>query len=199
LFTGIVSALGRVVALDRQRGGARLTVLPPASWGRLASGESVCVSGVCLTAVERGRRIIADVSPETLRRSNLGHLAAGATVNLERALRRGDRLSGHFVLGHVDGLTALREISRSGSSWTHRFSVPPGLSRFVVEKGSVALDGVSLTVAARRGREFDVAVIPQTRRETTLGSARPGDAVNFEVDVFARYGAAGWRRAIRGR
>ena len=199
MFTGIVSALGRVVALERQRGGARLDVLPPASWGRLARGESVCVSGVCLTAREGGRRLVADLSSETLRRSNLGRLSIGATVNLERALRRGDRLSGHFVLGHVDGLTHLREISRSGNSWTYRFSIPPGLSRFVVEKGSVALDGISLTVASRRGRHFDVAVIPETRRETTLGGARPGDPVNFEVDVFARYGAGGWRRAIRGR
>lgn len=199
MFTGIVSALGRVVALERRRGGARLDVLPPASWGRLARGESVCVSGVCLTALDGGRRLIADLSPETLRRSNLGHLSAGAAVNLERALRRGDRLSGHFVLGHVDGLTDLRAISRSGNSWTYRFSIPSGLSRFVVEKGSVALDGISLTVASRRGRQFDVAVIPQTRRETTLGGARPGDSVNFEVDVFARYGARGWRRAIRGR
>lgn len=199
MFTGIVSARGRVVALERRRGGARLTVAPPVAWGKLSRGESVCVSGVCLTALEPRRRLVADLSSETLRRSSLGHLAAGDRVNLERAVRYGDRLSGHFVLGHVDGLSILHEISRSGNSWSYRFSIPSGLSRFVVEKGSVALDGVSLTVAGRRREDFAVAVISETRRRTTLGIARVGDPLNFEVDVFARYGARGWRRAVKAR
>ncbi|MDQ6893833.1 MAG: riboflavin synthase [Acidobacteriota bacterium] len=198
MFTGIVSGIGRVAALEARRGGARLEVMLPGGWSALARGESVCVSGVCLTALARGRRLVADLSRETLDRSNLGGAAPGDRVNLERALRRGDRLSGHFVLGHVDGVSVLRSIRRAGNSWTYRFSTPAGLSRFVVEKGSVALDGVSLTVAARGRGTFDVAVIPETRRRTLFGAAREGDRFNFEVDVFARYGAAGWRRRVEG-
>ncbi|MCA1580358.1 MAG: riboflavin synthase [Acidobacteria bacterium] len=197
MFTGIVSAVGRVSALEWRRGGARLTVAPPAGWGSLARGESVAVSGVCLTALSSGRSLVADLSSETVDRSSLGSLSAGGRVNLERALVHGDRLSGHFVLGHVDGRSTLLEVARGGNSWRYRFTVPRGLSRFIVEKGSVALDGVSLTVAGRRRGDFDVAVIPETRRNTTFGGREPGDLLNFEVDVFARYGAAGWRRALR--
>ena len=198
MFTGIVSGVGRVLALARRGGGARLEVALPARWSPLRRGESVCVSGVCLTALAGGRRLAADLSRETLDRSNLGDAAPGDRVNLERALRMGDRLSGHFVMGHVDGVSILREIRRAGNFWRYRFSIPPGLSRFVVEKGSVALDGVSLTVAARDRATFDVAVIPETRRRTVFGSAREGAPFNFEVDVFARYGAAGWRRRVGG-
>ena len=196
MFTGIVTALGRVAGFERRRGGARLVVAPPASWGRLSRGESVCVSGVCLTALESGRRLVADLSSETLERSTLGRLSAGGAVNLERALAWGDRLSGHFVMGHVDGTSRLAGISSAGNSWIYRFSIPAGLSRFVVEKGSVALDGVSLTVAGRGRGYFTVAVIPETRRRTTLGRAGPGERFNFEVDVFARYGPGAWRRAV---
>lgn len=198
MFTGIVTGVGRVRAMEPHRGGARLEVALPGGWSPLRRGESVCVSGVCLTALAGGRRLVADLSRETLDRSNLGGVASGDRVNLERALRQGDRLSGHFVLGHVDGVSVLREIRRAGNSWRYRFSIPRGLSRFVVEKGSVALDGVSLTVAARDRATFDVAVIPETRRRTVFGPAREGARFNFEVDVFARYGAAGWRRRVEG-
>ena len=196
MFTGIVSAVGLVMAAGRGSGGARLAIRLPARSRALSRGESVCVSGVCLTALAGGRRFVADVSRETLDRSNLGALEPGDLVNVERALRAGDRLSGHFVLGHVDGISVLREVARRGNSWICRFSIPRGLSRFVVEKGSVSLDGVSLTVAARGRGAFDVAVIPETRRRTTLGAAREGDRVNFEVDVFARYGSRGWRSRV---
>jgi len=204
VFTGIVRCRGRVVAFVRgERGGARLTVAPPTRFGRFSRGESVCVSGVCLTALAGGRRLVSDLSPETLRRSTLGRLQRGDPVNLERALAWRDRLSGHFVLGHVDGVSQLLSLSRSGNSWTYRFSIPTGLARFVVEKGSIALDGVSLTVAARRRGSFDVAVIAETRRRTKLGDMRPGERLNLEVDLFARYGRAGWRRRLaphrRGR
>ena len=200
MFTGIVTGMGRVAALERAgRGGVRLTVAPQARYGSLKVGESVSVSGVCLTAVEPGRLLVADLSAETLRRSTLGDLSVGDTVNLERALRWGDRLSGHFVMGHVDGVARVAAIARSGNSWTFRFAMPARLSPFVVEKGSVALDGVSLTVAGRRARDFDVAIIPETFRRTTLGCARPGTRANFEADVFARYGAAAWRRIVRPR
>ncbi len=158
------------------------------------------MSGVCLTARTSGRVLSADLSAETLSRTSLAGLASGDAVNFERALRFGDRLSGHFVLGHVDAVTRLRSVRRRGGSWTYRFDIPRGLSRFVVEKGSVALDGISLTVARRLAREFEVAVIPETRRRTTLGRVEPGDPVNFEVDVFARYGRSGRRaRGPRSR
>jgi riboflavin synthase len=195
VFTGIVTGLGRVVSFERGRG-ARLTVAPPARYGRFLEGESVCVSGVCLTATASGSRLVADLSGETLARSTLSRLRPGDAVNLEKALAWGDRLSGHFVLGHVDGVARLLSAEEDGSSRVCRFSIPRSLSRFIVEKGSVALDGVSLTVASRRKADFDVSVIPQTRRRTTLGRAAEGALFNFEADVFARYGARGWRRRI---
>jgi riboflavin synthase len=198
VFTGIVERPGVVVSLvRRRRGGARLAVVPRGRSWRFSRGESVCVSGVCLTSISAGSRLVADLSPETLRRSTLGGLTAGESVNLERALVWGDRLSGHFVLGHVDGVSRLLAAQRKGDSWVYRFSIPSRLRRFLVEKGSVALDGISLTVAARRPDSFDVAIIPETRRRTTLAMRRPGDPLNLEVDVFARYGPGGWRRRVR--
>ncbi len=198
MFTGIVSGVGRVAAVERRRGGGlRLTIASPVRYGRFAAGESVCVSGACLTAVASGRRLIADLSSETLSRTTLGDLQPGAPVNLERALRWGDRLSGHFVMGHVDGISRVLSIARAGNSWTFRFSIPPGLVRFVAGKGSVALDGVSLTVASRHGRSFAVAVIPETHRRTSLGRATPGTRVNFECDIFARYERTGALRLVR--
>jgi riboflavin synthase len=197
MFTGIVTGLGKLVSLESRRGGgARLTVEPPAGYGRFREGESVCVSGVCLTATATGRMFVADLSGETLARSTLSRRRPGDAVNLEKALAWGDRLSGHFVLGHVDGVARLLSAAKEGNSWTCRVSIPRSLSRFVVEKGSVALDGVSLTVASRRKSDFDVSVIPQTRRRTTLGNATEGTLFNFEADVFARYGARGWRRRV---
>lgn len=199
MFTGIVAGVGRVTGVERRRGGFRLAIAPPARFGRFAVGESVAVAGVCLTSLKRGRRLVADLSPETLRRSRLSLLETGDPVNLERALRWGDRLSGHFVMGHVDGIARVERIARSGNSWTFTFSVPRSLSRYVATKGSVALDGVSLTVAARRAGSFDVAVIPETHRRTTLGRSKPGDPIHFEADVFARYGRAGALRRVRPR
>jgi riboflavin synthase len=201
MFTGIVSGLGTVLHLERQerREGARLTVRPPARERRFEAGESVCVSGVCLTAARGGRDLVTDLSPETLHRSTLGSLRAGDRVNLERALRWGDALSGHFVMGHVDAVARVLSVEPSGNSWTMRFSIPRGLSRFVATKGSVCLDGVSLTVAARGRGGFAVAVIPETHRRTTLGRVAEGDRVNFEVDVFARYGPRAIARVRRSR
>ena len=189
MFTGIVTGVGRVAALEKRRGrAARLTVEPPTRYGRFHRGESVAVSGVCVTAIENVRRLVADLSGETLRVTTLGDLRAGDRVNLERALEWRGRVSGHFVLGHVDAVSRLVSIEESAGSWTYRFSIPRGLGRFVARKGSVAIDGVSLTVAARRARDFDVAVIPETRRRTSLASKRPGDQANFEIDLLARYG-----------
>ena len=197
MFTGIVAGLGNVTDLDRRRGGARIRIRPRGRIRKFSPGESVCVSGVCLTALEPGRDLLADLSGETLSRSNLGGLVAGGSVNLERSLRWGDPLSGHFVMGHVDGLSRLLSVSRGGNCWMYRFSIPRGLARLVVEKGSVAVDGVSLTVARRARGDFSVAVVPETRRRTTLGLRKPGDLFNFEADVFARYGRAILQRASR--
>jgi riboflavin synthase len=197
MFTGIVFGTGRVVSVGLRRGGLRLTVAPPAGFGRLAAGESVAVAGVCLTAVAGDGRLSADLSRETLRRTRLGRLAAGDRVNLERALRWGDRLSGHFVMGHVDGIARVLSIAREGNSWTYRFSLPRSLARFVAVKGSIAVDGVSLTVSSRRASSFEAAVIPETRRRTTLGAVEPGAFVHLEADIFARYGPAGWRRRVK--
>jgi riboflavin synthase len=201
MFTGIVAGLGTLVEIEvsRRRGGARLRVRPPAGQRRFVTGESICVSGVCLTAIRDGRDLVADLSRETLRRSTLGRLAPGAKVNVERALRWGDPLSGHFVMGHVEGIARVRSIVPSGNSWMVSFSIPRGLSRFVVPKGSVCVDGVSLTVASRGGGRFGVAVIPETQRRTTLGRIAKGDSVNFEADVFARYGHGAVRRAKERR
>ena len=196
MFTGIVEGVGRVTDVRRRRGGLRIAIAPPRGFGRLRRGESVAVAGVCLTALEPGSHFVADLSAETLRRSRLGALVPGDGVNLERALRWGDRLSGHFVLGHVDGIARLSSIAAAGNSWTYTFTIPLGLSPLVAVKGSVALDGISLTVAARRPGAFDVAIIPETRRRTTFGTARPGDAIHFEGDVFARYGRAGTLRRV---
>jgi riboflavin synthase len=197
MFTGIVTGIGRVAGLERRRGGGtRLTVVPPPRYGAFRRGESIAVSGVCLTAIESGRCLVADLSGETLRVTTLGSLATGDGVNLERALEWRGRVAGHFVLGHVDAVTRLLTVEDSRGSWTYRFSIPPGFGRFVVRKGSVALDGVSLTVAARRSRDFDVALIPETRRATTLGSKRAGDPVNLEIDLLSRYGKS---PAARGR
>ena len=148
----------------------------------------MAVSGVCLTAVEaRHEMFIADLSPETVARSALGSLGEGDTVNLELPLRPSDRLGGHIVQGHVDGVGAVAEVSDQGASREVRFSAPPALLRYVVEKGSVTVDGVSLTVAGVDGDGFAVALVPETLARTTLGTARPGRPVNLEVDVIAKH------------
>lgn len=188
MFTGIVATTGRVERLERRDRGARLTVATPRPLPRLAVGESIAVNGACLTVMApRGRRFSVDVSPETLRRTTLGGLAPGARVNLERALRMGDRLGGHIVLGHVDGVGRVRAIRPEGEWLLYRFTAPPALAPYLVEKGSIAVDGVSLTVFACRGNAFTVALIPHTLAETTLGTRRPGDRVNLEADVLLKH------------
>ncbi|MDR1313540.1 MAG: riboflavin synthase [Deltaproteobacteria bacterium] len=187
MFTGLVSGTGTVSALRRSGPDAALTVAPDFSWeGPLALGESVSVSGACLTvtAVLEGGAFECFASAETLARAALG---PGRRVNLERALRLSDRLGGHLVTGHVDGPAAVTAVAREGRSLRLSFKAPPELARLVVPKGSVCLDGVSLTVNAASPSSFDVNVIPQTLSSTTLGTLKPGDAVNLEVDLFARY------------
>ena len=189
MFTGLVEAVARVTRRLPSSGGALLAVERPARFADAAEGESVAVSGVCLTV--RGDsppgELLFDVSPETLRRSTLGSLAPGGRVNLERALRADARLGGHVVAGHVDATAAVTRLTREGGFWTLGVALDDSWSRYVVEKGSVALDGISLTVASLTSRELEVAVIPATWAATTLADRRTGDLLNVEVDVLAKY------------
>lgn len=187
MFSGIVAATGRLVSLAKSPDGTRITVRPRGRLGRFRRGESIAVSGVCLTALRSSLLFQADLSPETLAKTTLGGLEAGDEVNLERALRLADRLSGHLVSGHVDGFARLESIDGAGEFPIFTFSVPAALSRYVVEKGSVALDGISLTAFGVRGRRFSVAIVPHTLRATTLRRREPGDRLNFEADTIARY------------
>lgn len=190
MFTGIVQGVGRVVAREEAEGWTRLVVEEPAVLTSLDHGESIAVMGACLTVTgdpEDGR-VTFDLMPETLRRSTLGELVAGSPVNLERSLRVGDRIGGHFVQGHLDGTAEVVRIDIEGGAWVVRFRLdPPRLGRYVVEKGFIAVAGVSLTVVDARDGEFSVSLVRTTLEDTTLGNLRVGDRVNVEVDLFARY------------
>jgi len=189
LFTGIVQDLGRVQSLEQRGGDVRMVIrceqLDPARW---AIGDSICVQGCCLTAIEIvDRSFAADVSRETLSLTTLGELRPGAAVNLEPSLRAGDALGGHLVSGHVDGVARIESISGDARSQRLRIAVPQELARYIARKGSVALDGVSLTVNEVDGAVFGVNIIPHTQAVTTLGSLTVGSRVNLEVDQVARY------------
>ena len=189
MFTGLVEAVGRVVAVETRQAGSVLSVERPPLFADVREADSIAVSGVCLTVVasaDRGR-LEFDVSPETLQRSTLGSLRAGARVNLERAMAADGRFGGHIVAGHVDATARIEGIRRDGDFWTYSFGLDDSFSRYVVEKGSIALDGISLTVAALGERSFAVAVIPWTADRTTLGARRSGDPVNVEVDILGTY------------
>jgi riboflavin synthase len=187
VFTGLIADLGTVVARDATDDGVRLRV-QSALAGELRDGDSVAVNGVCLTAVGADADGFgADVMNETLRRSSLAEVGAGTRVNLELPLRADERLGGHVVQGHVDGLGAVREIREDGFARIVSIAADPGLLRYVVEKGSIAVDGVSLTVAAVDGDWFSVSLIPETLERTTLGTAEKGTPVNLEVDILAKY------------
>ena len=179
--------LGTVAAVDAADDGVRLRVTTALA-GDLRDGDSIAVNGVCLTAVGAdGDGFGADVMHETLRRSSLADVAPGARVNLELPLRADERLGGHVVQGHVDGLGAIRAVREEGFARVVTIEADPALLRYVVEKGSIAVDGVSLTVAAVDGDSFAVSLIPETLERTTLGAAGPGAPVNLEVDILAKY------------
>jgi riboflavin synthase len=187
VFTGLVADLGTVTAVDATADGVRLAVRTALA-GELSEGDSVAVNGVCLTATAIAEdAFAAEVMNESLRRSSLAEVSAGATVNLELPLRAGDRLGGHVVQGHVDGVGVVSGVREDGFSRVVTVDAPPELLRYVVEKGSIAVDGVSLTVAEIDDSSFSVALIPETLERTTLGEAAPGRPVNLEVDVFAKY------------
>ena len=186
MFTGIVEELGEVAGIEHHGDSARLAIA--GSTEGIALGESIAVNGVCLTVTDIGDGTwAADVMGETLDRSGLGTLTAGAPVNLERSVRLDTRLGGHLMQGHVDATAAI--ISRTPSAhWDQvRISLPTAISRYVVEKGSIAVDGISLTVVAVTGGWFEVSLIPETLKRTTLGHKQPGETVNLEVDVIAKY------------
>jgi len=185
MFTGLVADLGTVRAVDATDDGVRLEV---ASRLELSEGDSIAVNGVCLTATAlHDGAFRADVMHETLRRSSLGSVGEGARVNLELPLRAADRLGGHVVQGHVDGLGTVRDVVEEGFARVVTIEAPPELLRYVVEKGSIAVDGVSLTVAGLGDGWFSVSLIPETLERTILGAAAPGQRVNLEVDVLAKY------------
>jgi riboflavin synthase len=191
VFTGIVQTTGRLESREARGGGFRLAIRGDRPLARLALGESIAVDGACLTVTgHRGPRFTVDVSPETLRRTTLGRLAPGARVNLERALRVGDRIGGHLVQGHVDGVGRLESIRPERDWLLYRFTAPRTLAPYLVEKGSIAIDGVSLTVFRCRGAGFTVALIPHTLAKTTFSVRRPGDRVNLEADVLLKHIAA---------
>jgi riboflavin synthase len=187
VFTGLVADLGTIAEVQSTTDGVRLAIESPLA-GELSEGDSVAVNGVCLTAVGLcGDRFGADVMHETLRRSSLGEVTAGARVNLELPLQANGRLGGHMVQGHVDGVGAISETRDDGFARVVTIAADPELLRYVVEKGSIAVDGVSLTVARVGEDSFDVSLIPETLQRTNLGAARPGTPVNLEVDILAKY------------
>ena len=188
MFTGLIQDVGKVQAVEPAGGGVRLTVSTRLGIGLFKVGDSISVDGVCLTVVRMsGSTFTVEVSPETLRRSTLATAKQSHPVNLETALRMSDPLGGHLVSGHVDGTGEILEVEPEGNSWRYRFRVPREISRYLVEKGSVAVDGVSLTVVECGDEEFSVSLIPHTAQSTTLGRKRAGDLVNLENDIIAKY------------
>ena len=188
MFTGLIREVGHIASLEGGDGGVRLEIDAPLTSHDAALGDSVAINGVCLTVVAvDGSRLGFDAVPETLSRSSLGRLVAGSPVNLEPALRAGDALGGHYVQGHVDGVGSVRTVEPEGEGRRLWFDAPPDLLRYVVAKGSIAIEGTSLTIAGLDDSGFAVALIPHTLEVTTFGSLEPGDQVNLEVDVLAKY------------
>ena len=188
MFTGIVREVGVVAAVEGGAEGVRLTITAPTTAPGIVLGGSVAISGVCLTAVEIGQRdLVFEAVPETLARTSLGKLVAGAPVNIEPALLAGEPLGGHYVQGHVDGVGTVRSVTPEGDGVRLGFTVPDDLLRYVAFKGSITIEGVSLTVAALDDTGLEVALIPHTLEATTLGGLTLGDPVNLEVDVLAKY------------
>jgi riboflavin synthase len=189
VFTGVVEEVGSVIDIEPQPTGNRLRITCSAVLEGTAIGASIAVNGACLTAVALGDQAwSADVSPETLRRTNLDELRPGSLVNLERPLRANGRLDGHFVLGHVDGTAEIVSLEDlGGDNWWLRVRLPAGFERYVVSKGSVALDGISLTVAELHGQTAGFTILPYTYEHTALHGRRPGSHLNLEVDILAKH------------
>ena len=189
MFTGIIEAVGQIQSLQPKGGDVRLYVKTgKLDLGDVKLGDSIAVNGVCLTAVELpGDGFWADVSQETIRRSALSGLKAGSSVNLENALTPASRLGGHLVSGHVDGVGTVLSMEEDARSWHFRIEAPAALAKYIAEKGSITVDGTSLTVNAVDGAVFHLNIVPHTMQETVMGTYKPGSPVNLEVDVIARY------------
>jgi riboflavin synthase len=188
MFTGIIEEMGTVKALRREAGGARLVLSASKVLEGTVLGDSICVNGVCLTVVDLGtNEFSADVAVETLKVTNLGGLTAGNRVNLERALQLSARIGGHLVSGHVDAVGRVREKREEGNGWRIHVDAPAAVLRYVIRKGSIAIDGISLTVADVDRTGFSVAMIPHTAKLTTLGHKFAGDSVNLESDIIGKY------------
>jgi len=189
MFTGIIEELGTVASIENRAAGARLRIRCAKVLEEMHEGDSIAVNGVCLTAVDlRPDSFAADLAPETLRRSNLGALGAQSRVNLERPLQPTSRLSGHIVQGHVDATGEFLSLEALGDeNWWLKIRVPPEIDPYLVFKGSIAIDGISLTIAALEGDALSVTIIPHTYRNTTLGGYKPGSRVNLECDVLAKH------------
>ena len=188
MFTGLIESQGIVTNVQRVSGGAQIQIYAPEFGRDMALGDSIAVDGACLTVAQFQRgAFVADVSDETLEKTTLGDLRQSAKVNLERALRLSDRLGGHIVTGHVEGVGRLLLRHPAGNSTIYQFQLPPALMEFVVPKGSIAIDGISLTVAQIRGESFAAAVVPHTESTTTLREKAIGAPVNVEVDMMAKY------------
>ncbi len=188
MFTGIIEGLGEIRGLERSGGGLKIRLIPPFSAQELTLGESVAVNGVCLTVTHiDGQTATFDISPETISRTTLGGLKPGDRVNVERALRASDRLGGHIVSGHVDGVGRVLSRRSQGDFLFYEIQIPSELSRYVIQKGSIAIDGISLTVNDIRDHRLSLAIIPHTASLTTIGYRQPGDLVNIEVDIIGKY------------
>jgi len=188
MFTGIVEAVGRVAGVTRQSGSSRIAIACPLAGGEIGLGESIAVDGVCLTVAARDEgNFLFDAVPETLSRTTLVGIGPGTEVNLERSLRVGDRLGGHWVQGHVDAVALVDTVREDGDDRRLNVILPAEIRRFVAEKGSITLQGVSLTVSALGRDRCEVALVPFTLMRTTLGKIRAGDRLNVEVDLLARY------------
>lgn len=198
MFTGLVESTGEIAEVTPTPGGVRLRVRTPLA-RELANGDSVAVDGVCLTVVSAGPDgIHADVSPETARVTTLGAVERGARVNLERPLRADARLGGHFVQGHVDATGTIEDVRPDGESYRMSVRFPPSFAPLIVHRGSIAVNGVSLTVAGLDDRRFDVQIIPFTWQHTNLSALKPGDAVNIECDILGKYVARAVAAAAAG-
>jgi riboflavin synthase len=188
MFTGIIEGLGTLNAIQPSGQGARLSVISEVSLETTGIGDSIAVNGACLTAVTiSGNRFDVDVSPETLQHTTLGSARVGDRVNIERALRLGDRLDGHLVSGHIDGTGVIRQKKPLGNAIVITISVPKALARYMIHKGSVAVDGVSLTINSLGPESFEVSIIPHTAGLTTVGFKQPGSPVNIETDMIGKY------------
>lgn len=199
MFSGIVETTATIIEIGHTAAGARLILTTSVPLAEVSLGESICINGVCLTVTGIAGTVLSfDVSAESLRRTNLGDLQPGDQANLERSLRLNDRLSGHLVFGHVDGVGRVQTIQPEGDSFLYTFEIPADLGRYLVEKGSVAVDGISLTVFHCQPTAFTCAIIPHTHQVTTLYAKKPGDRMNIESDMQGKYIEKFVREAVDG-